>query len=309
MLRLFREYRISIPYEGLIFLGGQLIIILIAMTYANNLAFLFAFLMTGLILTSIIQCGQRVSKLRIVQVHPLAIYADAMGDVEVYVHNSDVESFVGLDAMLETDEGWEKTKWKWGSLAKSRGPIVRAKGNATVIAKIFSKPRGRYKINRVRLSSTFPFGIVQLTRIFEIEREFYVYPRILGTQAWPEGGRAFVGEGEVGLGSGEDFTEHREYRDGESQRRIDWKVFARTNSLYVKEFSGGAEDALIFNWQDVVAKDEDSIAGQIGKWLQEALARRLRFGVELPGVRIDVGAGNQHFHRCMRELSLLKVPR
>lgn len=309
MLKRLAQYRISIPYEGLLFLGGQSIVVLIAMAYANNLSFLFAFLVIGLILVSIVQCGQRIANLRIVQVHPLPIYADSPGEIEVYVHNGDVESFVGMDAMIETEAGWEKPKWKWGPKAKRRGPVLRAKGNATVIAPVFPKSRGQYKISRVQISSTFPFGIVRLARIFEIEREFFVYPKISGLQAWPEGGGVYAGEGEVGLGKGEDFTGHREYREGESQRHIDWKVYARTNSLYLKEFSGGAEEAVVFDWRNVAGTDSDSVASQLGKWLSEAMTRRIRFGVELPDARIDVGDGNQHFHRCMQQLAVMKVPR
>ena len=33
-----------------------------------------------------------------------------------------------------------------------------------------------------------------------------------------------------------EFAEHRQYRLGDETRHIDWKVFARTNRYYVKEF-------------------------------------------------------------------------
>ena len=33
-----------------------------------------------------------------------------------------------------------------------------------------------------------------------------------------------------------EFAEHRQYRPGDETRHIDWKVFARTNRYYVKEF-------------------------------------------------------------------------
>jgi len=38
------------------------------------------------------------------------------------------------------------------------------------------------------------------------------------------------------LGFSMDFAEHREYMPGDDVRRIDWKVFARSDRLYVKEF-------------------------------------------------------------------------
>jgi uncharacterized protein (DUF58 family) len=38
------------------------------------------------------------------------------------------------------------------------------------------------------------------------------------------------------LGASTDFAEHRQYMPGDDIRRIDWRVFARTDRFYVKEF-------------------------------------------------------------------------
>ena len=38
------------------------------------------------------------------------------------------------------------------------------------------------------------------------------------------------------LGMSVDFAEHRAYMPGDDVRRIDWRLFARTDRLYVKEF-------------------------------------------------------------------------
>jgi uncharacterized protein (DUF58 family) len=40
------------------------------------------------------------------------------------------------------------------------------------------------------------------------------------------------------LGFSLDFAEYQQYRPGDDVRRIDWKVFARTDRLYIKKFRG-----------------------------------------------------------------------
>lgn len=37
-------------------------------------------------------------------------------------------------------------------------------------------------------------------------------------------------------GAGEEFARHREYQQGDDVRRLDWKVYGRTDRLYVREF-------------------------------------------------------------------------
>ena len=37
-------------------------------------------------------------------------------------------------------------------------------------------------------------------------------------------------------GAGEDFSRHRDYQQGDDVRRLDWKVYARTDRLYVREY-------------------------------------------------------------------------
>jgi len=37
-------------------------------------------------------------------------------------------------------------------------------------------------------------------------------------------------------GAGEEFARHREYQPGDDVRRLDWKVYGRTDRLYVREF-------------------------------------------------------------------------
>ena len=47
------------------------------------------------------------------------------------------------------------------------------------------------------------------------------------------------------LGSSTDFAEHRPYSAGDDIRRIDWKLFARTDRFYVKEFEADTNTNLL----------------------------------------------------------------
>jgi uncharacterized protein (DUF58 family) len=47
------------------------------------------------------------------------------------------------------------------------------------------------------------------------------------------------------LGSSTDFAEHRPYMPGDDTRRVDWRLFARTDRYYVKEFEADTNTNLV----------------------------------------------------------------
>jgi len=57
------------------------------------------------------------------------------------------------------------------------------------------------------------------------------------------------------LGSSVEFAQHREYVPGDELKRVDWKVFARSDRLVVKQYDGLNEMVLDHHPFDVVGWD------------------------------------------------------
>jgi uncharacterized protein (DUF58 family) len=70
------------------------------------------------------------------------------------------------------------------------------------------------------------------------------------------------------LGSGEDFSRHRAYQQGDDVRRLDWRLFARTDRLYVRLFE---EDS---NLQAFIVVDASESMGFVG----DGAVSKLRYG-------------------------------
>jgi uncharacterized protein (DUF58 family) len=68
------------------------------------------------------------------------------------------------------------------------------------------------------------------------------------------------------LGSGEDFSRHRAYQQGDDVRRLDWRLFARTDRLYVRLFE---EDS---NLQAFIVLDASESMGFVGDGAVSKLA-------------------------------------
>ena len=75
------------------------------------------------------------------------------------------------------------------------------------------------------------------------------------------------------LGLSLDFAEHRRYMPGDDIRRIDWRLYARTDRYYVKEFEADT------NANFVVVLDVSSSMSYTGAGHPEAGLRPLSRGV------------------------------
>ena len=55
------------------------------------------------------------------------------------------------------------------------------------------------------------------------------------------------------LGFSLDFAEHRPYMPGDDIRRIDWRLFARTDRFYVKEYEAETNASVFFALERALA--------------------------------------------------------
>jgi uncharacterized protein (DUF58 family) len=100
--------------------------------------------------------------------------------------------------------------------------------------------RGVLEFDTVRLARVEPLGLLKATRSTALRESLLVMPRthvvapldLPGARRLQSGGVAFAGR----VGEAEEFVSLRDYRSGDTPRRIHWKAWARTGRLVVKEY-------------------------------------------------------------------------
>ena len=118
------------------------------------------------------------------------------------------------------------------------------------------------------------------------------------------------------LGMSVDFAEHRAYMPGDDVRRIDWRVYARTDRLYVKEFEADT-NANLHLLLDISASMDYGSAGvtklEYAKFLAASLAylsmrQRDRIGlITFDNDIIDsIPTSVRHFDRVLHALDQLE---
>jgi uncharacterized protein (DUF58 family) len=101
--------------------------------------------------------------------------------------------------------------------------------------------RGRYQLGPVHISTKFPLGLVKRTWVVDCPGSLLVYPRT-GTlsRKWRQRRQQLaLGADSARQRHGQqegDFHSLREYRAGDSRRRIHWRTSARMGKLMVQQY-------------------------------------------------------------------------
>ena len=100
--------------------------------------------------------------------------------------------------------------------------------------------RGELRFESVTLGRPEPLGLMKALRRMPLRESLVVMPRTFpvaplklpGSRRLQPGGVAFAGH----IGDAEEFVSLRDYRSGDTPRRIHWKAWARTGRLVIKEY-------------------------------------------------------------------------
>jgi uncharacterized protein (DUF58 family) len=167
--------------------------------------------------------------------------------------------------------------------------------------------RGLLRPGRLTLFTRYPLGLYRAWAYFEPDVQCLVYPRPAppGLSLPPAG--ASNGQGmQHGQGQ-EDFSGLRQYHPGDSPRHIAWKAAARDQGLLTKQFSGQAHSELWLAWDQLPATmTVEEKLSRLTRWVLDAHAQGLPFGLKLPGNTIPIASGNAQRERCLEALALFE---
>ncbi|MGB9679836.1 MAG: DUF58 domain-containing protein [Thermoanaerobacteraceae bacterium] len=122
--------------------------------------------------------------------------------------------------------------------------------NKKVKKEFKSKKRGIYNIGPFISEISDPFGIFKLSQNIDIHFKFVVMPKVFDVYIdLPS--RQYLGDVEIKNKAYEDYTNIlrlRKYIDGDSLKRIHWKVSAKKQQLFVKEYEVSASKEVYLLW-------------------------------------------------------------
>ena len=279
--------------EGLVFLGMGVVLFVIALAYAHNLAFSAASIFMSIVMISAFFTNNNLSMLEVnnVQAHG---GESGKAELRVTIFNKSRHQRFSLEASLGGFVSLSKNlePGEWGTLT------IPLKGE-----------RGCYHYNRITLATRFPFGLFRSWRHYRLSGSVMIYPEYKGKLRLPvfRGGEQKGGTPssvELERGS-EEFFGHQKHREEDSLYRVDWKAYAREKGLWSKIFKDPSSPRFLLDYDNMPLNDREERLSQMAKWMDRAETMGAFYKVCLEGVSFpgEWGRGEKYFRDCMEALS------
>lgn len=277
--------------QGFVFALVLVTMIIGSINYTLGLGFVLAFLLAALGVNAMIYTFRNLAHLKVTRGRAQPVFAGSNAFFAVHIENGGGS---GRHAIGLTQD-------------RKQAIFVDVPAHATTPALlgIPAPRRGILRPGRLTLFTRYPLGLYYAWAYLELDMQCIVYPHP-ATPGLPLPAAATSSGAGAERGSGqEDFSGLRQYHVGDSPRHVAWKAAARDQVLLTKQFSGRAETELWLDWTQLPSQfDAEERLSHLARWVLDARAAGLAYGLHLPGETVDMGTGDAQRERCLEALAL-----
>lgn len=288
-----RIYLIPTRY-GWMYGLGVFITVLAGVIYSNNLTYLLSFFLVALILIGMIQTHNNMKGLSIERIAIDILPENSRGRVKLWIQS---QNFEGHNQILIESISRDKKSLSFTISQLSGKSLISEETSFQ------SGSRGKFKLGKLRMSTTFPFGLFYAWKSISLDQYYYTYPYPKNSKDLSHSiiyGETF--ENKIGL-KGDDYTQHKKYDKATSPRHIDWKAFAKRKVLLVKEFNDGERQAVLLDFKDTKGSFEDRLR-QLSFWIDECESTKTSYLLKIGSFISGPSFGKSQREKCLKQLSV-----
>ena len=284
---------------GLLFAGAMATMLLATINYSLALGYVLTFVLASVGLVSMLHTYRNLSGLVLRPGRGDPVHAGQLAELSMTLVNPSRQPRYALQVEAPGNQD---------SLIHD----VAATAEKIVTVALQTRRRGWMPAPRFTLSTTFPLGLWRAWTYWQPASRILVHP-------WPESPPAPLpasdqaeGEAQDRSRGDDDFSAIRPYREGDSLRRLAWKVMARSGNdePLTKSFEGGSGGELLLDWRNLPPSlDVEARLSRLTRWVMQAEAGGQRFGLMLPGREIDPDNGPAHRAACLEALATFSLAR
>jgi uncharacterized protein (DUF58 family) len=276
--------------QGLAFLFTILLIWLLGTNYQNNLILGLSFFLTSVMLVSVIHAFKNLLGLTFT---PDATKHSAVGEAaqfDIILNSAYRTDHYGL--LLAMDD------------AEPVSVDLIAGQTSQVHLTNVAKRRGWMKLPRIVLKSYYPFGLIRAWAYIELNHRALIFPRSIACDKPPLG----AGEGADGnylsAQRGDEFQGFQTYQPGSPISQVAWKQYARGAGMHLKDYRAYQSQHYWLDWHVMDVRDTELALSNLCYWVNYFADNNLEFGLRLPNVTINIGAGDVHRLNALTALAL-----
>ncbi|MBL4772180.1 MAG: DUF58 domain-containing protein [Alcanivoracaceae bacterium] len=174
--------------------------------------------------------------------------------------------------------------------------------------KMATSSRGWLTLGKIKVLSSYPFGLFFAWIWTNIDARCLVYPRP-ETSAPPLPIHA-QSDGETSIiKQGEDFHGLKPFQSGDSMRLIAWKRTAQTGELISREFQQTHGEKLLLDYSQIPLAGTEEKLSRLTAWVLMAYQQQLDYCLQLPQFNSGYGYSSKHHLSCLKELALFALPK
>ncbi len=275
--------------QGFAFAFVLVLMLLGDINYNLSLGYVLTFLLATMGGMSMLNAFRNMAALQVRAGHVEPVFAGESAHFVFHVHNT--SGLVRHQIHLHDAQG-HHTMFDAAAL-----------GHTEVVLGIPAPQRGWLKPGRLTLYTHFPLGLFHAWSYLYFDTRCLVYPKPAARIPLPAAS-ADSGNGKQPAAGDEEFTGLRSYVPGDALQRIAWKALAREQGLQVKQFNALQGRELWLDWLLVPNIADERKLELLTRWVLDAEAQGLRYGLRLPGTELPPAQGPSHRAECLRALAI-----
>jgi uncharacterized protein (DUF58 family) len=270
---------------GLTYGSLCLILLFMAMAYGNNLVFIVCFTLTVMGMTLARAVNSTVDRLSILEVSANEVFAENRQLLQLIVENKSPYELMEIRTYIKGQENnFEKFN-------------LNPKEILTVNVPYDFKKRGLNSLPRLIIESSYPSGLFRAWKVFKKLENVLVFPARTGKKDFPQ--NSMQQENSLGI-----IREIRDYKPGDSPKRIHWRSLAKNQQLRTLVYEGEEGKKCHFSWAEVSHLPTEQALSQIALWISIAEEQNFNWTLELPQKIIYGAHDPRRFSEAMQTLAL-----
>ena len=258
------------------------------LNFSNNMALLLVFILAAVAQLTTVLAYRNLVGLRIDSISAEPVFCGEPTQFRVYLGNPEERPRPTLRG------GFRELQDCIDLPMQSTRPIILSQQTIS---------RGWINMDDFKIETRYPLGMFRAWAWVFPHARCLVYPMpAKNPPPLPRTGSGPAGQARVG--EGEEVHGLRQYRQGDSPKRIAWRASARHDEMYTREMETPRDDACEISWDQLKGSNLETRLSILTSWVLLADHRQIPYSLSIPGSKVPGGLGVEHRSRCLEQLAL-----